>query len=70
MRNKSKWLYLSILSLVMVVFGLLHQKLSSGGEWFNWKQFWHHEPLIAIAFVAWITLLVVYLAECRQEAKR
>jgi len=30
--------------------GMLHQRLLTGGGWFNWSQFWHHEPLIAVAF--------------------
>ena len=62
MRNKSKWLHLSIIiSSLLFAFGLVHQRFFASGDWFNWEQFWHHEPLIAIAFVAWLTLLIVYL---------
>ncbi len=63
MVSKAKWLYLSVLALMAAIFGLVHQKLFTFGGWFNWEQFWHHEPLIAMSFVGWITLLVVYLVE-------
>ena len=65
MANESKWLYLSIISSLLLASGLVHQKLFTMAGWFNWGQFWHHEPLIAMAFVAWITLLFVYLVEGR-----
>ncbi len=63
MYSESKWLYLSILSLMAAIFGLVHQKLLTSGGWFNWKQFSHHEPLIAIALIVGVTLLIVYLSE-------
>ena len=69
MVNSLKWLHLSILSLASVVFGLVHQKLVTSGGWFNWEQFLHHESLIAMAFVGFIVLLVVYLAEKRGGGK-
>ena len=73
MVSKTKWLYLSIPALMAAIFGLLHHYIVTGGVWFQWTQlltlptpvypFWHHEPLIAMAFVGWITLLVVYLVK-------
>lgn len=66
MHSESKWLYLSILSSTLAFFGLAHQKFFTSAGWFNWEQFWHHEPLVATAFVTWIVLLVVNLAERRK----
>ncbi len=63
MVSKTKWLYLSVLALIAAIFGLVHQKLFTPGGWFNWKQFSHHEPLIAIAMIVGVTLLIVYLSE-------
>ena len=70
MVNKAKWLYLSMLALMAAIFGLVHQKLFTSGGWFNWEQFWHHEPLIAMASVGWITLLFVYLVERNKREER
>ncbi len=63
MANSLKWLYLSILALMAAIFGLVHHYLVTGGVWWQWSDFWHHEPLIAMAFVGWTVLLVVYLVE-------
>jgi len=65
-----RWLFLSILSLMAAIFGLVHQKYFILGGWFNWQQFWHHESLIAIAFIVGITLLIVYLSERWQTKRR
>ena len=62
----TKLLYLSIISLVLAILGLVHQKFLTSGGWFNWEQFSHHESLIAIAFIVCITTLLVYLLERRQ----
>jgi len=74
MHSKFKWLYPAILSLILAILGLVHQKFFTSGGWFNWEQFWHHEPLIAIAFVVSIIILVIYLyrrsrIKKREEAK-
>jgi len=61
--SKSKWLYLSILALTLAIFGLVHHRFLTEGGWFNWEQFWHHESLIAMAFVAGISFMVVHLAK-------
>lgn len=45
------------------LFGLMHQRFYTEGGWFNWEQFWDHESLIAMAFVAGISFMVVYLAK-------
>ncbi len=63
MHSKSKWRYLSILALALAIFGLVHQRFLTEGGWFNWEQFWDHESLIAMAFVAGISFMVVYLAK-------
>ena len=49
---------LAIIALLLGVFGLVHQKLCTTGGWFNWEQFWHHEPLIALCFVCAVALFV------------
>jgi len=48
---------LAVLLLLVAVFLLIHQQLTSGGVWFNWQQFLHHESFIACSFVAAIALL-------------
>tara|TARA_R100001530_G_C4284671_1_gene146506 strand:- start:456 stop:668 length:213 start_codon:yes stop_codon:yes gene_type:complete len=48
---------IGIIFIVLGILGLLHQRFFTSGGWWNWNQFWHHEPLIAasIAFGAgWI----------------
>ncbi len=67
---ESKWLYLAILSLMAAIFGLVHQKFFTSEGWVNWKQFSHHEPLIAFALIVGITLLIVYLSERWQREKK
>jgi membrane protein implicated in regulation of membrane protease activity len=64
-----RWLFLSILSLIAAVFGLVHHYVVTGGVWWQPSDFWHHEPLIAIAFIVGITLLTVYLSE-RWQTRR
>lgn len=46
------------IAFALGIFGLFHQKYKTAGGWFNWKQFWHHEPLIVICFVVGVALLV------------
>jgi len=36
--------------LLLAILGIAHQQLTSSDVLFNWTQFWHHEPLIAICF--------------------
>jgi len=69
MDNKYKWLYLSIISLVLAAIGLVHQKLFTPGGWFDWKQFSHHESLIAIALIVCITSFIAHLLERRQDKR-
>jgi len=49
---------LATIAFLLGVFGLVHQKLYTTGGWFNWEQFWHHEPLIALCFVSAVALFV------------
>ena len=64
MYSKSKWLYLSILSLIAAIFGLVHHySVTINHRWFDWESMFHHEPLIAIALIVGVTLLIVYLSE-------
>ena len=70
MHSNAKWLYLSTLGSMLTVFGLAHQKFFTSTGWFNWEQFWHHEPLIAMAFVTWIILLVVFLTEGKWDKRQ
>ena len=37
---------------------LVHQNFATTGGWFDWNQFWHHEPLAVLCFVSSIFLLV------------
>ncbi len=70
MYSKSKWLYLSILSLIAAIFGLVHHySVTINHRWFDWESMFHHESLIAIALIVGVTLLMVYLSE-RWQAKR
>lgn len=48
---------LAILFFVIATLGILHQGLFCG-EWWNWGQFWHHEPLIAVAFAVGVGILL------------
>lgn len=59
---------LAIIAFSLGVWGLIHHYLVTG-LWWQWSDFWHHEPLIAMAFVGWITLLFIYLVE-RSMVKR
>lgn len=70
MANSLKWLYLSILALMAAIFGLVHHYFVTGGVWWQCSDFWHHEPLIAMAFVGWAVLLVVYLVERNRIKER
>jgi uncharacterized membrane protein YozB (DUF420 family) len=65
-----RWLFLSILSLMAAIFGLVHHYIVTGGVWWQQSDFWHHESLIAIAFIVGITLLIVYLSERWQVRRR
>ena len=67
---KTKWLYLSILSLMAAVIGLVHHYIVTGVVWWQQSDFWHHESLIAIALIVGITLLIVYLSERWQTKRR
>jgi len=48
---------LAIFFFVIAVLGILHQGLFCG-EWFNWSQLWHHEPLIAVALAVGAGILL------------
>ena len=65
-----RWLFLSILSLMAAILGLVHHYVVTGGVWWQQSDFWHHESLIAIAFIVGITLLIVYLSERWQVRRR
>ncbi|UCB42274.1 MAG: hypothetical protein JSV77_07345 [Dehalococcoidales bacterium] len=49
-------LVLGAIALSLSVFGLVHHWYLTG-RWFSWEQFWHHEPLIAIALCVGIALM-------------
>jgi hypothetical protein len=42
---------------MLAIFGLAHQRVVAD-YWFNWQQFWHHEPLIVLCVGIAITLMV------------
>jgi len=46
------------ISFLLAIFGLVHQKVATTGGWFNWTQFWHHEPLIVLCCGVAIALMV------------
>ena len=48
---------LAIIFFVIAILGILHQGLFCG-EWWNWQQFFHHEPLIAISLTVGIGILL------------
>lgn len=52
-----KMIVLVISAFLLGTFGLVHQRVVAG-MWFDWSQFWHHEPLIAICLVASVSLIV------------
>ena len=43
------------------IFGLVNHWFVTGGIWFQWEQFWHHESLISLAFWTGIVLILVCL---------
>jgi hypothetical protein len=49
-------LFLGALALLLGIFGLVHHYAITG-LWFQWSQFWHHEPLVAIAFCVGVALI-------------
>lgn len=51
-------LILSGLLFLTGIFGLIHQRLFTVGGWFNWRQFWCHESLIAMCFATGVALLI------------
>jgi len=67
MFNKAKWLYLSVPAFIAGILGLVHHYLVTGGVWWQWSNFLHHEPLIGIAFISWFILLAVYLVEKKRQ---
>jgi hypothetical protein len=46
------------MAVCLGVLTLVHQQLTNNDPWFDWRDFWHHEPLAACAFVAAIALMV------------
>ena len=40
------------------IFGLWHHWYVTGGVFFQWGQFWHHEPLIAMCVSAGVAFLI------------
>ena len=56
MKNHAPEIVAGIL-LCLAVALLVHQQLISNDVWFNWQQFWHHEPVIACCVIAAIALL-------------
>ena len=58
---------LTAIAFLLGTFGLVHQRIYAG-VWFQWEQFWHHEPLIAICFTVAITLLIAEFGK-RKGAK-
>ncbi len=50
--------YVAIELFVLDIAVLIHQKLATTGGYFCWEQFWHHETLAVLCFVASIFLLV------------
>ena len=48
---------LAIFFFIIAVLGILHQGLFCN-EWWNWQQFFHHEPLIAISLAVGIGILL------------
>ena len=49
-------LFLGALALLLGLSGLVHH-FALTGLWFQWGQFWHHEPLIAIAVCVGVVLI-------------
>jgi len=47
---------LSALAFLLGIFGLVHHFLITC-RWFDWESMYHHEPLIAMCFVAGASLL-------------
>jgi len=41
-------LKLGLLFIFLALFGLVHHFVVTGGTWWSWADFWHHEPLIAL----------------------
>ena len=58
---------LSAAAFGLGIFGILHQGIGEG-YWWNWSQFWHHEPLIAMCFVCSVSLLVGEYAANKNHA--
>ena len=57
-------LFLGVVAFLLGFFGLVHQRLIAG-MWFSWTQFWHHEPLIAIAVCVGFALIATGFVERR-----
>lgn len=66
MVSKAKWLYLSVLALMAAILGLVHHYFVTGGIWWQWTDFWHHEPLIAMCFVCSLSLIAGYLLRSKE----
>ena len=48
---------LAFICFGLSIWGLVHQYVVTG-IWFEWGQFWHHEPLIAMCISAGIAFLI------------
>jgi len=55
---------------LLAIFGLVHQKLATAGGWFDWMQFWHHEPLIVLCFGVDVALIVGKYTSVLKALKR
>lgn len=49
-------IFLGVVALLLGVFGLVHHYTLTG-LWFQWEDFWHHEPLVAIAVCVGVALI-------------
>jgi hypothetical protein len=49
---------LAVIALILSVSALVYQHFASKGAWWDWPQFWHYEPFIAMGIVAAVALVV------------
>lgn len=47
------------------IFGLVHHWYVSGSYW-NWADFWHHEPLIAMCISAGLAFVLAHIITKRR----
>jgi hypothetical protein len=48
---------LAVILLVLAVFGLIHQQLTTNDVWFQFQQLGNHETIVACCLVAAIALV-------------